>query len=280
MKGYTPLTLIIFILILITSVISVAPADESLTVSYSISRNASYTGPLGRSWDVTVTLESETIYSCSVDEVQPGTSTCHLNVAPHSGTLTVDYDIHRPVLPPSIGSKSIPLPQGGQELLGDSPPIVIPIDDIGTITIVIHGHLSGDLSTNIGSAIPTSLEWSTWETKDTVVSADAETVLLTMETKYSVSFTVTVSVLDFDVVSKDIPLRHVSGNPLAEFVVPIRSSQNGFPELPIDPRSLWILVIIIAVAVVCTIIFVIVRKRKISSSPASATQRALEYVFE
>ena len=266
MKGHSRLGLVLFILILVTSVINVAHADESLTVSYEVSRDVNYAGPLGWSWDVTVTLECEAIYSCSVDEAQPGTSTCHLNVAPHSGTLTIDYDIRRSVLPPSIDSKSIPLPQGGQELLGDSPPISIPIDELGTITIVIHGQLSGDLSADIGSANPTSLEWSTWETKDTVVSADAETVLLTMDTKYSVSFTVTVSVLTFDVVSKDIPLEQVSGNPSADFAVPVGSSQGGFGGLPTDPTVLSVLVIVIVAAALCTIILVILGKRKIPLS--------------
>lgn len=187
---------------------------------------------------MTVTIELEVTYTCSVDGVLLGASTCHLNVAPHSGTLTVDYHIEPPIGPDLVGSKSIPLPLKGRELLGDPPPILILIDSIGTITIVIHGRLLADLTPDVGSIKPSSLEWSTWETQDTVVSADVENVLLTMETNYSVSFTVTVSVGDFESPSKNIPVKQFPGNPSAEFVIP------EFPTL-----IAWIVVVIVTSSV-------------------------------
>lgn len=211
----------VLVLLLMTSSIGTALADESLKVSYTASRSVSHTAPIGQgSFDMTVTIELEVTYTCSVDGVLPSASTCHLNAAPHSGTLTVDYHIEPPIGPDLVGSKSIPLPQGGQELLGDPPPISIPIDSAGDIIIVIHGRLLADLTTDLGSTNPSSLEWSTWETQDAVVSADVESVLLTMETNYSVSFTVTVSVGGFESPSKNIPVQQFPGNPTAEFVIP------------------------------------------------------------
>lgn len=210
----------VLVLLLMTSGISTALADESFKVSYTGSRSVSYTDPFGPgSFDVTVTLELEVVYICSADGSLPGASTCHLNVAPDSATLTIDYDINPPIGPGLDGSKSIPLPQGGEELLGDSPPIIIPIDSVD-ITIVVHGSLLADLTTDVGSANPSSLEWSTWEPQEIVVSADAENVTLTMDTEYSVSVTVTVSVGGFEPPSKTTPVKQFPGNPLGEFVIP------------------------------------------------------------
>jgi len=222
-------------LLLMASTINVAFANESLEVSYTASRNVSYTALIGPgSFDVTVTLVLEAIYTSSVDGTLPGASTCHMNVAPYSGTLTVGYHIKPPIGPDLDGSKSIPLPQGGQELLGDSPPIIIPIDSTVDVTILIHGCLLADFTTNVGSINPHSLQWSTWETQDTLVSASTKNVLLTMETKYSVSFTVTLTVGSFEFPSQNIPVEQFPGDPSAKFVIP------EFPTL-----IAWIAVIMV-----------------------------------
>jgi len=222
-------------LLIMASFIDVAFADESLEVSYTASRSISYTAPIGPgSFDVTVTLVLKVIYTCSVDGVLPGASTCHVNVAPYSGTLAVEYHIESPIGPNLDGSESIPLLQGGRELLGDSPPIIIPVDSTADIAILIHGCLLADFSTNAGSINPQSLQWSTWETQDTVVSASTENVLLTMETEYSVSFTVTVTVGSFEFPSQNIPVERFPGDPRASFAIP------EFPTL-----IAWVVVIVV-----------------------------------
>jgi len=201
---------------------------ESTRVSYVVSSSVSYNGPLEQiSFDVDVTLQCETTYNGSVygefpspNEHEP--AICHLEVAPYSGILTVDYHIDRPALPDLGGSKSIPLPLRGQYILGDSPSIIIPITvdttPVGTIIIVIHGHLFGDISLN--STHHVSLEWSTWETQELTILSNAPTVLLTMGTTYKVYFTVTVSVGTFDVVTVDSPTKDISGDPSIEYVIP------------------------------------------------------------
>lgn len=132
------------------------------------------------------------------------------------------------------GFQSIPLPFGGQELLDDSLPIIIPIPlppepPVGTITIVIHGHLFGELNPVPGTADPTSLEWSTWGSEDTVIMAEVETVDLTMETAYNVYFTVTVSVGTFPLANKDThPAAEFPGDPPVIFVIPEFLSQMFF----------------------------------------------------
>ena len=217
-------------------------ADVSLAltdVSYTASRNVSYTGPLGQvSFDVNVTLQCITTYSTTTDGVLPPSSTCRLNVAPKSGNLTVDYHIVRPIRADIDGSKSIPLPQGGRELLGDSPPIPIPIDSYGTITIVIHGRLSASLSVENGSVNPNPLEWSSWGTNDTVVSASMNKVTLTLNTTYNVYVTVSVSISGFNVASKDSDPRQFSGSPSPTFVVP------EYPEFIILPLFLAAILLI------------------------------------
>lgn len=237
------LSLLCLIMLLSPLGIRTAIADVSLAspdVSYKVSYPVSHTGSLGQiSFDVNATLECITTYNCSVDGVLPPSSTCHLNVTPKYGTLTVIYHIHRPIQADIDGSKSVALPQGGQELLGDSPPITYLIDSIGNITIIIHGHLSGNVSVNTGSVNPTSLEWSTWTPQDTVVSASVNTVTLTLQTAYKVSFTVTVSILGFDVASEDSTLKTAPGNPFSEFVVP------EFPSLIILP--LFVITTLLAV---------------------------------
>jgi len=206
---------------------------EPINVSYAISSTVNYDGSNGMiDFDVNVTLECEITYNCSVEgQIQPPTetkpATCYLGVSPYSGTLTVDYHIDRPFMSDLDGKRSIPLPQGGQELLGDSPPIEIPIDSVGTLVIIVHGHLLGDVS--IASTLHISLEWSTWETHEFDVLCNTPTALLTMETAYNVYFTVTVSLVGFDVASKDSTAKQVSGNPSVEFVIP------EFPTMLILP---------------------------------------------
>lgn len=198
-------------------------ADVSLAstdVSYTAFRPVSYIGPFGQiDFDVNVTLQCITTYSNTTDGFLPPSSTCHLNVTPKSGTLSVVYHIHRPILGDIYGSKSIPLPLGGQELLGDSPPIPIPFE-YGTITIVIHGHLSANLSVENGSVNPSSLEWLSWGTEDAVVSASVNRTTLTLDTAYNVYVTVSVSVSGFNVASRDSDPRQFSGSPSPAFVVP------------------------------------------------------------
>lgn len=67
-----------------------------------------------------------------------------------------------------------------------------------------------------------------------MVSASTKNVLLTMETKYSVSFTVTVTVGSFKFPSQNIPVEQFPGDPCAKFVIP------EFPTL-----IAWIVVIMV-----------------------------------
>jgi hypothetical protein len=209
------------IVLLPASSIAIAFGDiplASTNVTYTVSGTASYDGrSIGQiGFDVNITLEFEANYTYLVDGDFPGSALCYLGVSPYSGTLTVNYQIYRPTMPDLNGSRLILMPQGGQELLGDSPPIAIPIDSSGTIETVIHGHLSGILS--LDSRSPTSLEWSTWDIKIINITSNAPIALL-VTTQYAVSFNVTVSMNDFDAVAENVPQKEVSGNP-PEFVIP------------------------------------------------------------
>jgi len=196
-------------------------------VSYTASRSVSRSSG-GYSYFVTVTVFGVTNYTCSVDGDLPPTATCHWDVTPNGGSLSVDYRIKRPILPDIVGSRTILLPYEGQELLNDLA-IEIPIGSTATITITLHGHLFGDLTPSIGSVNPDQLEWSTWGTQDTVVSADNDTVDLTMVTIYSVYFTVCVSVGIVEIGCADSSIAEVVGIPIIDCIVP------EFPSMLIMP---------------------------------------------
>jgi len=219
---------------------------ESTTVSYTASRSISYDGPPDMiDFDVTVTLEFRTAYSCSIDGVLPSPSTCHLNSTPLSGSLALDYHIDRPDKRDLDGHRSIPLPQGGREVVGHSPPIDVPID-IGTITVEIDGHLRGYLSTDVGVVYPDSFMWTSWEGQNVTVYADDEIVRLTMLTTYSVVFTVLVSVDNFPMTGRNSNTYEIEGKPYHVFVI---------PEIPSS--------LVLTLFMMATLLAVIVYKRNI-----------------
>jgi hypothetical protein len=234
-------TLSIVVVIVLSSLnVGTTFAYVSLTsevVSYTASFPIGYDGRIGQiSFDLTMTLTCETNYSTISEGILPPSSTVHLNVTPSSATLTVDYHITCPLLPNLNGSNSTVLPTAAlYGLLGDSLPIVIPIESYGTIKIVIHGKLLAENLTAIpqGSVSPTSLNWTTWTPHDTVVSAEVSSVTLKMDTAYDTYFTVTVSILGFDVVSVDSPSKEFSGTPAPAFTIPELLSKHIIPLLMI-----------------------------------------------
>jgi hypothetical protein len=211
--------------ILIIFIPGTAFADTFLassTVTYTATREFNYAGPIGAmDFDINMTLQCETTYINTTDGALPPTSACHLNVTPSSASLTADYHFNRPS---KDGSKTVPLSLNELSgLLGDSPPIPIPIGDppVGTITVVLHGRLMAQnlTVTPQGSANPTSLSWSNWTPQDTVIAANSSPVTLQMDTAYELSFTITVSILPFPDVTRDSPSKQYSGNPSPTFVV-------------------------------------------------------------
>lgn len=201
----------------------------STNVSYIASRTASYTGHPGRSWTVTATLEFDALYECSWEGDLPSVCNCTLSANPNGGTFTVSWDIHRPILPDSSGSTGpLPLPVEGLNLLGDYSLPIVPID-IGSIEIVLHGHMIGDLSPSHGLVNPPSIEWSTWGSQETELTSSAESVVVELETRYSVYATVAVYVANILPVSIDSSRREFPGNEILECVIP------EFPSVMILP---------------------------------------------
>lgn len=218
--------LVLSLVLLFVLVVRIAFADVPLTstyVSYEASDSVSYYGsPEMVAFDINVRLECEANYTYLVDGDFPGTAVCYIGTEPFSGTMSVDYFIHCPMMSDSDGHESIPLPQGGQELIGDSPPIGIPVDSaVGTIEIIIHGLLLGVLSLDSKNS-NASMQWSTWNVKNITITANAPSIL-SLSTKYNVSFTVNVAITGFDVVSVNTTGIEVLGDPY-EFVIPEFSS--------------------------------------------------------
>ena len=133
-------------------------AGVSVNVSYTASRNVDYTGSLTQiSFSITATLNCEVTYNSVIEG-----STCHLNATPSSAQLKIDYHITRRILTDIDGTNTTQLPpQLLSGLIGDSPPILIPIaNGAGTITIIIHGKLIGQnlAVTPQGSANPNTVQ--------------------------------------------------------------------------------------------------------------------------
>lgn len=227
---------------------SVGPvlADDSTKVAYQITRERSYEDPLGMiSFDIALTLECDMMYTYTVDQVKKGQSTCHLNVAPGSGRLTVDYSIDSPIGQHVSGSPSLSLPQ----MLGDSPPLEFGLD-IGSITVIIHGHLEGELRSDEGSISPASLEWTDWGSKAITVTADNETVLLALDTKYGVSFTVTVSIFRFPVVNEPLSFGQDTGDPSVIMMVPIKTEPDFEWPIPLSYMIAIVTAVLIGSAII------------------------------
>jgi hypothetical protein len=203
-------------------IVSIKPAfaavsPYSVNVAFTASDSLSI-DPIGIiALDVNVTLEFETVYSCSVSGDLLSTAVCNVDLAPRSAAvLTVDYFIDFDTGPNLSGHKSVTLSQQGNELLGDSAPIKIPIDESDTITVVIHGRLFGNVGVDSSHYI--SLEWPTWGNKSINMTATTQFTPLLIA-KYNYSFTVTVSVSGSKAVTKTTYPQEVFGNP-SEMIIP------------------------------------------------------------
>ena len=203
-----------------------ADCKTHCSVSYTASSSVSHSRA-GYSYNVTVTVVGLTDYNCSVEGDLPPNATCYWTVRPDGGNVTVDYHIERPTGGDIDGSRTKTLPYEGQELLDDLD-IEIPINSIA-ITVTLHGHLFGNLAPSAGSVDPDQLEWSTWGTQETIISASVDTVDLDMSTTYSVYFTVCVSVDGFEIGCADSPTVYVEGIPIIDCIIP------EFPFLLITP---------------------------------------------
>jgi hypothetical protein len=211
-------------------------ADVPANVSYTASRNVSYTGSLTQiSFSITATLNCEVTYN----NVLEG-STCHLSATPSSALLTINYHITRRLLADIDGTNSTQLPpQLLSGLVGDSQPIPISIGNgAGTITIVVHGKLIGqNLVVTQGSANPNLVQWSTWAPQNTSISSTNSQVTLKMDTEYDVSFTATVAIVGFDVASKDSTVGQFSGNISPTFAISLSTNPTPTPTTTPTPTS-------------------------------------------
>jgi len=212
---------IVFALTAMLVLLLVVPAgiaSTETTVSYYVRTDDVF--PALTDIDVSVTLACSAVFNSSDGAVLPTNSTNYLiTVKPGSGTLTVNYTVDRPLLKRS-GSRSVPI--NPTRLLGDSPPI--PVYDDGTINIyvIIHGHLKGEVTAiGNGSATPSSVTWSTWETVDITVSANAnaqngQIIPVQTATKYVAYFTVKVELMGIGIFTQDSPTKEASGSPTVQ----------------------------------------------------------------
>ena len=240
---------IIFVsaMLLLLLAVPAGMAFSETTVSYHVATDDVF--PALTDIDASVILECSAVFNCSDGTVLPNDSTKYsITSKPGSGTLTVNYKVDRPLLKKS-GFPSVPI--NPTWLLGDSPPITVYDDDTIKITVIIHGHLNGQVTAiGNGSAAPSDVTWLTWETIDITVSANAnaqngQTIQMQTATRYVVYFTVKVELIGIDAFTQDSPTKEVSGSP------PIQSEILVVPEF-----SAWPLLLLtfLTLSIVITIV--------------------------
>lgn len=222
------------------------PASNASQTIVSYTRVTGDIFPALTDIDVSVTAVGSVKFTCSDGTVLPSNSTEYsISAVADSATLSVNYDIDRPLIHKSGSrSKSLTHPEW---LLGDSPPISINIPDTPiTITVIIHGHLTGHVTVfGNGSATPLDITWSTWKTINLTVSATASAQngqILEIETatEYVVYFTVKVEIGLIDLFERNSPSKGVSGTPI------IQSSIEVIPDFP---SFVWLLVFLLTTMV-------------------------------
>jgi len=214
------------------------------TVSYSVSSNhVTYVGS-SRSFDVNFTLQGQLNYSCSVVGILPPNATCTWGVTSKSASLEYSCDIwdnHTNPTVHTVGSGMFVLTHG--ELLNPTPKNIV-VDSYNNMemTVIIHGRLIGDISLDHGSANPSQLEWSTWGTNETVVSANVDTVNVNMSTTYRTYFTVNASIGAWQSPAVDSDITQAAGSPYVDTVIP-------------ESLSLLILPLLFTATAVATIVY-------------------------
>ena len=227
-------------------VTGVSAGDNSQTI-VSYNRTTEDVFPNLTDINVSVTLVGSAKFTCSDGTVLPGGSTEYsIAASPENGTLTVNYDIDRPIVKRS-GSRSKTF---NPEWLLVENSIVVYDEWPITITVTIHGHLNGDVTVSgNGSAAPSDIMWSDWETNNVTVSANAnaengQEIQVEVATEYVVYFTVGVELGLIDVVERNSTSRGVSGSPI------IQSSIDVIPEF-----SNWIAWTAVIVAASLAVLF-------------------------
>jgi hypothetical protein len=254
---------IVFIcaMLLLSLAVPAGRASSETTVSYYVATSDVF--PALTDINASVTLDCSAVFNSSGGTILPNNSTKYsITAKPGSGTLTVNYTVDRPLLKKS-GSPSVPI--NPTWLLGDSPPITVYDDGIIKITVIIHGHLNGQVTAiGNGSATPSSITWSTWETIDVTVSANAnaqngQTIQIQTATQYVAYFTVKVELVGIDAFTRDSPTKEVSGS------CPIQSDILVIPEFSTWSMLLLTILVLSMIIVLARRKFRIIRKRELLS---------------
>jgi len=223
-----PCLIATFLIIVVGTLLPVSASAQTV-VHYNVATDDVF--PEREDVDASVNVTCTVVYNCTDGAVEPDKICIYsVKAVPGSGTLTVNYTVDRPLLKRS-GSPSVSI--NPEWLIGDSPPITVYDDGAVRITVTIHGQIVGAVSlTGNGSATPTTVVWTKWETKNITVSASpnaqvGQKISIQVATKYRVYFTVGVELIGIEVLTKDSPSKEVSGSP------PIQSEIAVVPEMPI-----------------------------------------------
>jgi hypothetical protein len=257
------------VMLLLLFMVPTVMAPSETTVSYNVATGDVF--PTSTNVNASVMLNCSAVFNSSYTTVSPNNSTQYLITAkPGSGTLTVNYTINRPSLTKS-GSPSVSI--NSTWLLGDSPPIRVYNDGILEITVIIHGHLTGQVSAvGNGSATPSNITWSTWKTINVTASANAnaqngQTIQIQTATKYVAYFTVTVELIGIEAFAQNSSIEEVSGSPL------VQSNVSVIPEFSTLPMLLLTFLVL-------SIIIVLAKRFRITKNKSYCRSLPLEMPAE
>jgi hypothetical protein len=248
------------VMLLLLFMVPTVMAPSETTVSYHVATGDVF--PALTNVNASVMLNCSAVFNSSDGTVLPNNSTQYqITAKPGSGTLTVNYTINQPRLTKS-GSPSVSI--NSTWLLGDSPPIPVYNDGTLEITVIIHGHLNGQVSAaGNGSATPSNITWSTWKTINITATANAnaqngQTIQIQTATKYVAYFTVTVELIGIQAFTQNSSTEEVSGSPL------VQSGISVIPEFSTWPMLL-LTFLVLSIIIVLAKRFRITRKRELLS---------------
>jgi len=240
----------------------VVQATEANQVTYIAKQNLIQAGSFTQiGFDINVTLTTHVVYTNL--NSQPS-SACLINATLTDASLTTDYHISVPLMQDIDGSNVTQIPpQLLSSLLGSSQPI--PILDKGVrITLVLHRKLVANNITVLpqGSATPTNIQWVSWTPNEVNITSNGSIVTMQMDTAYEFSVTTTVSVLMFDVLTKDSSLKQFSGIPTPIFQATLPTATPSPTDAPIIPELTPLALVVGLLSVSCVVL--IADKKKIA----------------
>lgn len=168
--------------------IPLGKSDSDQTVTVHVESGDAF--PADSSLNLRVKVDFVFVLSYPNESITPNeTKSYSISLVPQSASLTTSLDLDMGWMKMSGAENTVSISYS--YLLGDSPPIVVSYGSI-TVTIWIHGMITGELSMQEGLVDPANITWLQWGEKDTAISTNAlpgQTLLRRIILQYEANFT-------------------------------------------------------------------------------------------